>query len=356
MRGNRLCSPELLEQFKKASKGEKKRLSRNYETKALELMGPKRTSQLLWLEAVDRTAAPAAGGIRWLPVIYQKKKGFGRGTASWPSLQNAEGELRRRLMCRVAHDWDLVSCHCFIVEAVVRGFLGLNPEQHIPTLLRYNRSRATDVLANRGSAENEFLSSIAQWYAVTVGEAKFGPLVLLNQGSTTAWLKELDPPRAVPAKGDHPDLIRLQAEALVVRKLFFEHAATLFPRGAFEGLRERLRSDCPDDMLESVEKMEKKLFSYCLMHFENVALHICTDASTKHGLPSLTDIYDGFLQLHVEGGDTAAVKRDAEAALLAHFKSPLYLVEKPFFHATGINDEEDDGIDHTLIVTPAPAT
>ena len=77
--------------------------------------------------------------------------------------------------------------------------------------------------------------------------------------------------------------------------------------------------------------MEKKLFSYCLMHFENVALHICTAASAKHGLPPLTDIYDGFLQLHVEGGDTAAVKRDAEAALLAHFKSPLYLVEKPFF-------------------------
>ena len=198
LRGNRLCSPELLEEYKKASKGEKRRLNRNHETKALGLMGPKRTSQLLWLEAVDRTAAPTAVGIRWLPVIYQKKKGFGRETASWPSLQNAEGELRRRLMCRVAHDWDLVSCHCFIVEAVVRGFLGLDPEQHIPTLLRYNRSRATDVLANRGSAENEFLSSIAQWYAVTVGEAKFGPLVLLNQGSTTAWLKELEPPRAVP--------------------------------------------------------------------------------------------------------------------------------------------------------------
>ena len=79
-------------------------------------------------------------------------------------------------------------------------------------------------------------------------------------------------------------------------------------------------------------------------------------ASAKHGLASLTDIYDGFLQLHVEGGDTAAVKRDAEAALLAHFKSPLYLIEKPFFQAAGIDDEEDDGVDHTLIVPPAPAT
>jgi hypothetical protein len=198
--------------------------------------------------------------------------------------------------------------------------------------------------------------SIAEWYGVTVGEAKFGPLVLLNQGSTTAWLKELDPPRAVPAKGDHPDLIRLQAEALGVRKLFFEHAATLFPRGAFDGLRARLRADCPAGTLDSEEKMEKKLFSYCLMHFENVALHICTAASAKHGLPALTDIYDGFLQLHVEGGDAAAVKRDAEGALLAHFKSPLYLIEKPFFQAAGVDGEEDDGIDHALIAPPAPAT
>ena len=77
------------------------------------------------------------------------------------------------------------------------------------------------------------------------------------------------------------------------------------------------------------------------------------------GLPPLTYIYDGFLQLHVEGSDgkTAAVKRDAEAALLAHFKSPLYLVEKPFFHATGINDEEDDGVvADALIVPPTLAT
>ena len=64
----------------------------------------------------------------------------------------------------------------------------------------------------------------------------------------------------------------------------------------------------------------------------------------NNDVPSLTDIYDGFLQLHVEGGDTAAVKRDAEAALLAHFKSPLYLVEKPFFQAAGVDGEEDDGI------------
>ena len=348
--GNRLCSAKLLEDYGKASKAEKKRLDREHEAKTQDWMGPKRTSQLLWLEAVDRVASQAMGGIRWLPIVYQKKKGFGRDTASYPSLQSAEGQMRHKLMKHVAHDWDIVSCHCFLVEAVLRGFLELDPQEYIPTLRRYNRSRAADVLAGRSSAENEFLASIAQWYGVNVGEAKFGPLVLLNQGTTFAWLKGLDPPREVPAKGDHPDLTKLAAEALVVRKLFFEHAATLFPRGAFDGLRQRLRSDCPDDSLESDEQMEKKLFSYCLMHFESVALRICTDSSAKAGLPALTFVYDGFLQLHVKsGGNTAAeVKMAAEAALLTYFKSPIYLVEKPFFEAEECAQEEN-GLDTELM-------
>ena len=352
---NRLCSAKLLEDYRKAPKAEKKRLDREHESKTQDWMGPKRTSQLLWLEAVDRVASQAMGGIRWLPVVYQKKKGFGRDTASYPSLQSAEGQMRRKLMKHVAHDWDIVSCHCFLVEAVLRGFLELDPQKYTPTLRRYNSSRAADVLAGRPSAENEFLASIAQWYGVTVGEAKFGPLVLLNQGTTSAWLKGLDAPREVPAKGDHPDLTKLAAEALVVRKLFFEHAATLFPRGAFDGLRQRLQSDCPDDSLESMERMEKKLFSYCLMHFESVALRICTDASADAGLPALTFVYDGFLQLHVKsGGNKAAeVKMAAEAALLTYFKSPIYLVEKPFFEADECAQEEN-GLDTELMIPGPP--
>ena len=77
---------------------------------------------------MNEKATEAAGGVRWLQVIYQKKRGIGRLTASYPSLQNSEGELRRKLMKNVAHDWDIVSCHCFLGEAVVRGFLSLKPE------------------------------------------------------------------------------------------------------------------------------------------------------------------------------------------------------------------------------------
>ena len=65
--------------------------------------------------------------------------------------------------------------------------------------------------------------------------------------------------------------------------------------------------------------------------------------------------YDGFLQLHVEGAASKAidVKTEAEAALLEHFKSPIYLVEKPFYKP---DEEGDDGIDESLIVPPGGAS
>ena len=140
-------------------------------------------------------------------------------------------------------------------------------------------------------------------------------------------------------------------EALAVRKLFFEHAAQLFPPDAFEGLKQRLLSERADDSLGPNEKMERTLFSYCMMHFESVALKICTDVSAKHGLPPLTFVYDGFLQLHVEGsgvGTSQAVKRDTEAALLAYFKSPIYLVEKEFYEHDF--DDGDDCIEANMII------
>jgi hypothetical protein len=148
----------------------------------------------------------------------------------------------------------------------------------------------------------------------------------------------------------------MQGEALVVRKLFFEHAPMLFPHGAFDGLKQRLLSECDDSSLQSMEGMERKLFSYCLMHFESVALRICTNVSAKHGLPPITFIYDGFLQLHVEGAGTAmseAVKKEAEAALLAHFKSPIYIIEKPFYEPF---EDEDDSIDANMITSTSDAS
>ena len=63
--------------------------------------------------------------------------------------------------------------------------------------------------------------------------------------------------------------------------------------------------------------------------------------STKLGLPPITRIYDGFGQLHVDGKDAGAFKQAAEAALLRHFKSPLYLTEKPFYQERPVHDESE---------------
>ena len=66
------------------------------------------------------------------------------------------------------------------------------------------------------------------------------------------------------------DLTLLQAEALAVRDLFFTHAAELFPRDAFDGLRKILEAECKEsDALRREEKVKRSLFTYCLMHFES---------------------------------------------------------------------------------------
>ena len=49
--------------------------------------------------------------------------------------------------------------------------------------IKCRTARAADALAGRKSSENEFLATIATWYGVTTAEAKFGPIVVLNQAS-----------------------------------------------------------------------------------------------------------------------------------------------------------------------------
>ena len=346
---NRLCTPQLLEKYKKAkSKVEKKRLDREFNEAVQRGLGPKATAQLQWCEAVERKASHAdADGYRWLLVEYRVKMGMGRQVASWPSLQQCEGDLRKEIMSHLMHDWDIVSCHFFLCEAVVRGLLGRDPEQVIPTIHRYNRACEEDVNTGRGKDENTFLKPIAEWYQLLVGEAKLGGLVLLNQGTTETWLqKEIDPPRDVPKEGHHDDMDGIKQDARTMRRLFFEHADRLFGADAFDAMKQKLLAKYPDDLsLRERSGMERSLFGYCLQQLEKVALDICLRESAELGLPPITRIYDGFGQLHVDGKDAGAFKQAAEAALRRHFKSPLYLTEKPFYTRPVQSDEsesEDD--------------
>jgi len=301
-------------------------------------LGPKDTAALQWLEAVDKHATPAdADGFRWHVEVYSKPKGFGRLTASYPSLQCAEGGILKEIMCTIADDWDMVSCHFFLAEAVLRGLLEL-PEAEIQAaigvVLRYNAACAEDVRTGRGKEHNTFLKPIAEWYGVTVGEAKLGCHIVFNQGLIETWLaKELEPPRDAPDAGHHPDLLELQFAARRLRTLWTQHTARLFPADAFDGLRAKLEADHPPDTPQLREKLDKSIFSYCMFHFEAKALSICADVATQHGLFPLSFKYDGMLTLHDDGVDKVAFQAAAEAALLAYFKTPLHLIEKPFFEA-----------------------
>ena len=342
--GNRLCTPQLLDAHRNAkSKGDKQRLEREHEQRIRRSLGPSDTSRLQWCEALERKASqtPDEHGLRWNLVKYRVKYGVGREVASWPSIQACERRLREEIFSSIMHDWDIVSCHFFLSEAVVVGLLKLDPEATIPTIWKYNRACEEDLRTGRGKEGNTFLKPIAEWYDVTVSEAKMGCHILHNQGTVQTWLqKELDPPKDVP--DHHPvDVTNLMGEAVTLRRLFIQHADKLFGREAFEALKAKLLVERPDDgNLKSRDGMERSIFGYCMQHLEKTATAIAMKASTEFGQPPITRIYDGFGQLHVDGKDPAAFKVAAEAALHDHFKSPIYLTEKPFYKADVVDLED----------------
>jgi len=61
--------------------------------------------------------------------------------------------------------------------------------------------------------------------------------------------------------------------------------------------------------------------------------------------------------LHVNGVDPAAFKVAAEAALLAKFKSPILLAEKPFYCPTPCDESEsEEEANEEALVPPPPST
>ena len=349
---NRVCTPELLKKYKDASKAQKQRIEREYERNVREGMGPADTAALQWLEAMDAKAEknPDKYGLRWNLVKYRVKFGVGREVASWPSIQSCPNKkpdrLRQELFSSIMHDWDIVSAHFFLSEAVIRGQLKRDPKTCIPTICKYNRACEEDLRTGRGKEHNTFLKDIAEWYGVTVDEAKMGCHILHNQGTVETWLtKELNPPREVP--DSHPDdVIALMREAVTLRTLFIQHAESMLGSDAFNALKESLRRERPDDhTLKHQAGMERSIFGYCMQHHEKTATDIMMKVSTDHGMPPITRMYDGFGQWHVDGKDPAAFKQAAEEALRAHFGSPIYLLEKPFYKSVDEEGEEvgDDG-------------
>jgi len=323
-------------------------MQREFDRRVRTSLGPKDTMRWQWCEAVEKDAtAPDENGLRWLLVKYRVKFGIGREVASWPSAAACESKLRKEVFCIIMRDWDIVSCHFFLSEAVV-VLSNKDPKEVIPTIHRYNRACEEDVRTGRGKEGNTFLKPIAEWYDVTVSEAKLGCHIVHNQGTTETWLqKELDPPREAPAE-HHQDLIDLQRDARTLRAIFSDYAKQHFPPGAFDELKARLLRERPDDgSLRVRGGIERSIFGYIMQELEKKALTIAITASAACGQPAITRIYDGFGQLHVDGKDPTAFKKAAEAALLEHFKIPIYLVEKPFYKAA-TDDESDEEADEPL--------
>ena len=182
-----LCSRHAMQTYNNASKAEKKRLDQQFDKEVKKRLGPKATAELLWLERVYReSSTPDDDGFCWLVETYRKPKGFGRLTASFPSLQQSPSEVLKEVFHALLHDWDIVSCHYFLTEAVLRGLIKLDSEtmeRLTPTILFYNAACYEDVTTGRGKERNPFLKPIAEWYGVSVGETKVGCLIVLNQGT-----------------------------------------------------------------------------------------------------------------------------------------------------------------------------
>ena len=136
-----------------------------------------------WLEAMDAKAEknPDKYGLRNL-VKYRVKFAWG---ARWrlgldPVLPNKKPDrLRQELFSSIMHDWDIVSAHFFLSEAVIRGQQTRPRDVHPHHLQGLPRLRE-DLRA--GAARScTFLKDIAEWYGVTVDEAKMGCHILHNQ-------------------------------------------------------------------------------------------------------------------------------------------------------------------------------
>jgi DNA-binding TFAR19-related protein (PDSD5 family) len=246
--GNRVCTPQQLQQYRDAkSDKEKRKLDREHDSATRKSLGPEATSRLMFLEAVaEKAGEEDENGLRWLTVVSRVKRPMGREVESWPSVVHCPKDLRKEVLHAIMHDWDMVMCHFSIVVADIGGVLALNVEERLPTIYKYNRASEECILKGLTSKDdNSFLAPIAKWYGVSADEAKPGCLTLLNQGVVKSWLSELEPPQEEPEE-NHPDVIGLMSDARKARELYFEHAATLFPGGTFDKLKARLMDEKPE--------------------------------------------------------------------------------------------------------------
>ena len=282
--------------------------------------------QLDVLEKIDSSASEAKDGIRLLCVVYAKRSGIGRRSASYPSMQSCPSSLRPLLQRMYYHDIDIVNCHpnLMMQEAEKAGNL-----HSIPKLVEYVTNR------------DEVLQRIADHFQVDKAVCKFVVLRVLNGGTVTQWCIDIGlPPPTLPAQ---PDLEDLAEEARIIRAAFFQTAELKRP-GVVDRLRGIVRSRKGPGA--SVVSIDLSVFSYCISEIEDSVLGVVDACFRGLGWAVGSLIYDGLHVEHCEGdtpdpsttaGATQkwtqleSAMRQAEAAVLRDLGYKIRLCEKPFF-------------------------
>lgn len=280
------------------------------------------------LEAIDREAEPAdEHGVRRLHVIYGKRSGLGRRTASYPSMQACSSSLRPLLLKLIYHDVDIVNCHPALMIHVTR-IMG-HTDAEIPTLLRYVADR------------HAVLQRIANHFEVHLKPAKFAVLRVLNGGSVEQWCKDVGLPAGIDT--NQPDLRDLAEEARVIRNAFFAMTEQKHT-GSIARLRELVRSRKGPET--SNVAIDRAVFSHCIFEAEDAVLATIDEhfRSPANGWTVASLIYDG---MHVEhrNGDTQhaetgrwtqleGVMRGAEAVVLRKLGYKIELKEKALFEGS----------------------
>jgi len=286
------------------------------------------SSALTFTKAYDREAGlPDERGVRAHHVVYGKNSyGLGRRTASAPSMQHCQKELRRALCRERYHDVDMVSCHPTLMLQVV-GKLAhdgvLQWSDALNKLEEYAKLSPKPTTLNPDNCEPTgrmpMLLRIAKYFGIDESAAKdvAKTLVLrvLNGGSVTEWCREVGIGRdACEGPIDRQaDLRDLTEAARLVREAFFAMLERDQP-GALARLKERvwvvlqdrhrwrvrnaqLARECLPQP-PSTASRDRTMFSHIMFDLEDRVLD-CIDRKLRElGWTVASLIYDGVRCRH----------------------------------------------------------
>ena len=337
---------------------------------------------LAWLDAADAAAMPRAASpdvemegvgvgaaegdpapsrsalfVRYLTVMYGKRRAIGRRTESHPGMQHCPSGLRPQLVRLFYHDIDIVNCHPTLFLQVARK-MKVDPDE-LKVLEEYVNDREA------------VLTRIGDFYGVPAAKCKFAVLRILNGGMPSTWVRDAKCSRNT--KELQLDLRALMEVHRVVQTAFFgmerfqSHVATLTEKlrverkAALEMAEVRLTNarSAEDKALAqkaiATAKMRvqptairRTVFSLCVFELEDSILDVI-DRSLKHDGWTVASLqFDGCHVEHRVGTDLDAAMRRAERAVLSETGYVVQLKEKALFEC--VEDETEEAEENDALM------